>query len=113
MITHDLGVISEMADEVIVMYVGKIVEKAKTERLFKKPSHPYTIGVLNSMRKIGRKERLTSIKGSVPSPYLLPEGCGFTERCEHSIDKCLNLKPPKCTLGENHFVYCWKYYKGN
>jgi oligopeptide/dipeptide ABC transporter ATP-binding protein len=108
-ITHDLGVIGEMADEVIVMYVGRVVEKAPTKELFDNPKHPYTRALLKSIPKIGRKERLASIVGSVPSPYMLPKGCGFASRCTESDASCRKGMPPTVELENNHCVHCWKY----
>jgi len=83
-ITHDLGVIGEMADRVIVMYTGKVVEKATTDDIFYNPKHPYTKGLLKSIPKIGIKGRLAPIKGSVPNLLMLPEGCYFEPRCEYA-----------------------------
>ncbi|MBA7583708.1 Dipeptide transport ATP-binding protein DppD [subsurface metagenome] len=110
-ITHDLGVIGEMADNVIVMYVGKVVEKASTKDIFENPLHPYTKALLKSLPKIGRKERLVSISGSVPNPYLLPKGCSFAPRCNEAKDICKKEIPPMCKLEGNHCVYCWNYWK--
>jgi len=109
MITHDLGIIGEMADEVAVMYVGKIVEKAKTDDLFKDPLHPYTKALLKSRPQIGMKGRLASIRGMVPNPYLLPEGCNFEPRCDEAKAICRKKVPELCEL-DGHIVYCWKYH---
>jgi len=110
-ITHDLGVVGEMADEVIVMYVGKIVEKASTKELFDNPLHPYTRALFRSLPKIGDRQRLQSIPGSVPSPYQLPRGCSFQGRCEEMLDECREKAPPPCHVDGDHLVYCWRYYK--
>ncbi len=110
MITHDLGVIAETVDKVIVMYVGRIVEKASVEELFKNPLHPYTKALFKSLPKIGSKKRLSSIEGLVPSPYLLPGGCPFKERCSEAFEYCNKKKPPKSVISENHYVYCWKFH---
>ena len=109
-ITHDLGVIAEIAHEVCVMYAGRIVERASTEQLFAAPKHPYTDALLKSVPKItGKRERLSSIEGSVPSIFEHPPGCNFQGRCTSSFERCVaeepELKP--CTAG--HLVSCWKY----
>lgn len=109
-ITHDLGVIGETANDVIVMYVGKVVEKTNTRDLFKNPLHPYTKALLKSRPKIGKRGRLFSIKGSVPSPYLIPKGCIFEPRCNESKEICRKKAPPLYNL-EGHHVACWKYYE--
>ncbi len=92
-ITHDLGVIGEMADRVVVMYMGKIVERASCVDIFYRAAHPYTRGLLKSIPVIGRKERLHPIKGSVPGQFELPEGCLFHPRCPRAFDKCLAQEP--------------------
>ena len=108
MITHDLGVIGEMTDDVVVMYVGKVVEKANTRKLFEEPLHPYTKALFRSRPEIGTEGRLSSIKGSVPNPYLLPEGCSFEPRCDVAMDICKRKAPGLFDLG-GHCVRCWKY----
>ncbi len=108
MITHDLGVIGEVTDDVVVMYVGKIVEKAKTGELFEKPLHPYTKALFKSRPEIRTTGRLSSIKGSVPNPYQLPEGCSFEPRCDEAIDICRKKTPDLIDL-DGHFVSCWKF----
>jgi peptide/nickel transport system ATP-binding protein len=110
-ITHDLGVVGEMADYVTVMYVGRIVERASTKELFKNPFHPYTRALFRSLPKIGNRQRLSSIPGSVPSPYQLPHGCSFKGRCEEVEDTCRDESPPPCMVDGDHLVYCWKYFK--
>ena len=107
-ITHDLGVIGEIADEVIVMYVGKIVEKAKTAELFDNPLHPYTKALFQSRPEIGKEGRISSIRGTVPNPYLLPDGCVFEPRCDEATDICRKRTPVLCNL-DGHCVNCWKY----
>lgn len=95
LITHDLGIVAEVTDEVYVMYAGKVVEYASTKNLFKNPRHPYTVGLMNSIpgfRK--RKEKLNAIPGIVPSPKDLPKGCNFQDRCPLVIDKCRESEPP-------------------
>lgn len=110
-ITHDLGVIGEMSDYVVVMYVGKIVEKARTKELFENPMHPYTRALLRSLPRIGSRVRLLSIPGSVPNPYQLPRGCSFQSRCEEMDETCRDEAPPPCYVDGDHLVCCWKYYK--
>ena len=107
-ITHDLGVIGEVADEVIVMYVGKVVERVNTVELFDNPMHPYTKALFQSRPEIGKEGRVTSIGGTVPSPYLLPEGCVFEPRCDYAMDICRKKAPNLYDL-DGHCVNCWKY----
>jgi len=109
MITHDLGVIGEMANEVVVMYVGKIVEKAKTKDLFKNPLHPYTQALFRSRPELKKTGRLSSIRGTVPNSYLLPEGCYFESRCDEAKDICRKKSPVIKDL-DGHYVCCWKYH---
>lgn len=111
-ITHDLGVIGEMAERVIVMYMGKIVEKGTYRDIFYKPQHPYTKGLLTSIPVIGRKQRLQSIAGSVPNPYFLPDGCSFAPRCNQAMDICSRQEPPMIDISENVSVKCWLYEEG-
>ena len=108
MITHDLGVIGEVTDDVAVMYVGKVVEKTSTKKLFTEPLHPYTKALFKSRPVIRSQERLTSINGSVPNPYSQPKGCSFEPRCEVAMDICKRKVPNLFDHGE-HFVSCWKY----
>ena len=108
MITHDLGVIGEVTDDVVVMYVGKTVEKADTRTLFEEPLHPYTKALFKSRPEIKTEERLSSIKGSVPNPYMLPKGCSFEPRCDVAMEICKNKAPRLFDLG-GHYVSCWKY----
>ncbi len=106
-ITHDLGVIGEMSDNVIVMYMGKVVEQAATKDLFQNTRHPYTEGLLNALPQIGRKEKLIPIRGSVPNPYLLPVGCSFAPRCPRAMAVCGESNPPFFGVGTDHQVACW------
>ena len=108
MITHDLGVIGEVTDDVVVMYVGKIVEKANTRKLFEEPLHPYTKALFKSRPEIRTEGRLSSIRGSVPNPYLLPQGCSFEPRCDVAMEICKKKTPELFDL-DGHFVSCWKY----
>jgi len=108
-ITHDLGVIAEVADDVIVMYAGKIVESAPVGQLFADPQHPYTIGLLGSIPRLGEyRERLATIEGTVPSPANQPKGCRFSPRCPFADARCIAEPPELRTLGSGHQVACWK-----
>jgi len=108
MITHDLGVVAEMADHVVVMYAGKVVEEADVVTLYAKPRHPYTVGLINSIPKIDDdREVLDSIEGSVPNPLYLPEGCAFEPRCKVSIDRCKKERPELKEVEPGHKVSCF------
>ncbi|WP_020698929.1 ABC transporter ATP-binding protein [Reyranella massiliensis] len=108
-ITHDLGVIAEVADEVLVMYAGKIVESAPVAALFADPQHPYTIGLLGSIPRIEiDRERLSTIEGTVPSPNNQPKGCRFAPRCPFADTRCHAEPPPLRGIGTDHRVACWK-----
>jgi oligopeptide/dipeptide ABC transporter ATP-binding protein len=111
LITHDLGVIAEMASRVIVMYAGKVVEEAPVRALFKDPRHPYTRGLLGSIPVIGRKaqtgRQLQEISGMVPRPADMPLGCRFHPRCSHAMDRCREQEPPITRLGDHRRVSCW------
>ncbi len=110
MITHDLGVIGQLADDVIVMYVGKKVEGASVKQVFHKPAHPYTQGLMKSIPMIGlREKKLVPITGSVPSPYNLPTGCYFAPRCPKAMDRCRQEAPPEFEIEPGHTVSCWLY----
>jgi peptide/nickel transport system ATP-binding protein len=107
-ITHDLGVISELADDVIVMYSGRIVESGPADEIFAKPSHPYTQGLLASLPKFKeRKDRLYAIPGNVPSPLDLPPGCAFYNRCPYAKDKCFKEVPPLNNVRGNLKIACF------
>ncbi|MET3698601.1 peptide/nickel transport system ATP-binding protein [Bacillus oleivorans] len=109
LITHDLGVVAEMCDRVIVMYAGQIVESTDVRTLFNNPKHPYSQGLLDSLPNANdRKKELRSIKGSVPRPDELPMGCTFAPRCPKVFKKCLEERPPLFQL-ENQFCRCWLY----
>ncbi|MRX73601.1 ATP-binding cassette domain-containing protein [Bacillus lacus] len=108
LITHDLGVVSEVADRVIVMYCGQVVEEAHADDLFDKPLHPYTQGLLASIPSLdGEISRLYSIQGSVPAPDQLPGGCRFAPRCPEAFSKCLEEKPPLYNISESRAVRCF------
>lgn len=107
LITHDLGVIAQMADHVIVMYCGKVVEDAPVDVLFENPTHPYTLGLLSSIPNIAVDEkRLTSIEGNVPNPFKLPVGCNFSPRCSFVTEKCMTETPQLKDINDNHRVSC-------
>ncbi|MBN2040870.1 MAG: ABC transporter ATP-binding protein [Spirochaetes bacterium] len=108
-ITHDFGVIADMCHRVAVMYAGKIVESASTSEIFKKPQHPYTRALINSVPRLDRKDdRLYSIEGQPPSLMHLPPGCRFCERCSDSLEICSKEEPPEKNIGNNHTVSCWR-----
>jgi peptide/nickel transport system ATP-binding protein len=110
LITHDLGVIAEMADYVVVMYAGRIVEKGTAEDIFKHPAHPYTVGLMMSKPIVGKKiERLYNIPGNVPNPINMPNYCYFKDRCEKSFKECNGDYPPLIKLSETHYVACYCY----
>jgi len=111
-ITHDLGVIAEMAQRVAVMYAGKIMEGADVDTLFSEPKHPYTMGLMSSIPILGigkNQRRLSTIPGVVPSLFKLPKGCLFHDRCSRTLKECNQLEPPMIDLGNNHFVRCHQY----
>lgn len=110
LITHDLGIVAEIADYVVVMYAGKVMEEAPVRELFKNPKHPYTRGLLKAKPIIGqRQERLYTIPGQVPNPIGLGDYCYFSDRCEYAMDIC-RQKIPQLTADENgHKVACWLY----
>ncbi len=108
MITHNLGVIAEMADDVVIMYMGKVVEEAPVKDIYHNPTHPYTIGLMESIPALTRKkERLKPIKGMVPDPYNLPKGCPFEPRCPEAMEICREQMPPLKEVRPKHRVACW------
>ncbi len=108
LITHDLGVIAELAHDVVVMYAGKIVEKAPVERLFAWPQHPYTIGLLGAIPQLHRaRERLATIDGTVPNLAKLAPGCRFAARCPFAQEQCRREEPPMRDLGHGQAAACW------
>ena len=112
MITHDLGVIAEMAHKVVVMYAGKVVEQAPVERIFATPNHPYTQGLLQSLPRVdkdasGNKQRLQEIPGIVPSLLNLPAGCKFASRCPSVMPQCKEQEPPLEQVESEHYSACW------
>ena len=109
LITHDLGVVAQVADEVVVMYAGRVVERAPVQALFNAPQHPYTVGLLGSIPRLhGEARRLASIEGQVPSPLRRPPGCSFAERCPFADARCHREAPTLQHLGEAHHAACWK-----
>ena len=109
LITHDLGVIAELADEVAVMYAGRVVERASVARLFDAPQHPYTIGLLGSIPKLHlTQERLAAIEGQVPTPMTVMAGCRFSPRCPFAVEKCVAEAPPLVEVTPAHFAACWR-----
>ncbi len=109
LITHDLGVVAEVADDVVVMYAGRVVEQAPVQQLFEQPQHPYTVGLLGSIPRLhGEPRRLASIEGQVPSPLRWPVGCRFAERCPFADAQCRAQAPPLQDLGGAHLSACWK-----
>jgi oligopeptide/dipeptide ABC transporter ATP-binding protein len=114
LITHDMGVVAENADRVVVMYAGRKVEEASAKELFDHPGHPYTRGLLGSLPKLdvaahtdARRNRLNEIKGMVPSLLNLPDGCTFAPRCEFASDECRAAYPPLAEHRPAHFIACW------
>jgi oligopeptide/dipeptide ABC transporter ATP-binding protein len=114
LITHDMGVVAENADRVVVMYAGRKVEEASSKVLFEAPGHPYTRGLLGSIPKLdvaarldARRNRLNEIKGMVPSLHNLPEGCTFAPRCEFATDQCRAAYPPLAEYRPGHTIACW------
>ena len=111
LITHNLGIVAQYADQVAVMYSGKVVESAPVEELFSSPVHPYTRGLLNSLPKDSPSTKLETIPGSVPHPAYLPEGCAFHPRCAEKLDKCMKMIPSLESIdsGNPHQTACWLY----
>lgn len=110
MITHDLGVVAEVCDEVAIMYAGRIVEQGNLDDIFRTTKHPYTEGLFNSIPNIDdRKAELIPIKGLMSDPYNLPEGCSFCDRCNYAMSICKTKKPEKVHFSETHFTECHLY----
>ena len=117
LITHDLGVVANMADYVVVMYAGRVIEKGTTRDIFSNPCHPYTIGLMKSKPVVGKKvDALYNIPGSVPNPVNMPDYCYFRDRCEFTCDKCRNKEagfgnyPPEIKVSDTHYVSCYRFY---
>ena len=112
-ITHDLGVIAEMADYVVVMYAGRIVEQGTVDEIFSHPAHPYTIGLMASKPVVGRQvDKLYSIPGKVPNPINMPDYCYFKDRCEMCVERCGGEYPCEISISPTHKVSCYRYYDG-
>ena len=121
LITHDLGVVANMADYVVVMYAGRVIEKGTAQEIFSNPCHPYTIGLMKSKPVVGKKvEELYNIPGSVPNPVNMPDYCYFRDRCEYCTDRC-HMKdgvaqegygqyPPEIKISDTHIVSCYRFY---
>ena len=110
LITHDLGVVAGMADYVVVMYAGRVVEKGTTEDIFHHPAHPYTIGLMKSKPVVGKKvEELYNIPGNVPNPVEMPNYCYFRDRCEMQCERCRGDYPPEIRISDTHIVTCYRY----
>ncbi len=111
LITHDLGVVAEMAQRVAVMYTGQVVEEAEVEELFARPQHPYTIGLMKSIpdlnEPVSPDRMLPTIPGVVPSLLDLPPGCNFQRRCSKVMDRCKEKAPPLLELNREHLARCW------
>ena len=111
LITHDLGVIAEMADYVVVMYAGRVVEKGLAQEVFLDPRHPYTIGLMQSKPVINKTvDRLYSIPGAVPNPINMPDYCYFRDRCEKCVERCNGEYPHEMRITDTHIVSCWRYF---
>ena len=109
LITHDLGVVAELADDVAVMYAGRIVERATVAALFAEPQHPYTVGLLGSIPRLDiEQDRLAAIEGQVPNPLAPVTGCRFHPRCPFVIERCRHEDPPLIDLGNGHESACWR-----
>ena len=108
-ITHDLGVISEMCDRVVVLYCGEVVEEALVDDIFADPKHPYTSGLLSTLPKFGQEGRLEVIPGMVPPAGKFPAGCVFAPRCKYATEKCHTCKPDLVEVGEGHRARCFRY----
>ena len=110
LITHDLGVVANMADYVVVMYAGRVIEKGTVEEIFHNPCHPYTIGLMKSKPVVGRQvEELYNIPGSVPNPVNMPNYCYFKDRCEMQCEQCSGKYPPEIRISDTHVVSCYRF----
>ncbi|HEX3136848.1 MAG TPA: ABC transporter ATP-binding protein, partial [Casimicrobiaceae bacterium] len=109
LITHDLGVVAELADDVVVMYAGRIVESASVAALFAEPQHPYTVGLLGSIPRLDLEQtRLAAIEGQVPNPMAPVDGCRFHPRCPFAFERCRREDPPLLDMGGGHRSACWR-----
>ena len=116
LITHDLGIVSEVCDKVAIMYAGRIIEFGTLEDIYHNPTHPYTLGLFGSIPKLDQKiRRLTPIKGLMPDPANLPEGCAFAPRCNHACEACMHTRPETEMMNDTHAVTClrWREIQNN
>lgn len=112
LITHDLGVVANMADYVVVMYAGRVIEKGTAREVFANPCHPYTIGLMKSKPVVGKQiDELYNIPGSVPNPINMPNYCYFRDRCESCVEKCNGMYPPEIKISDTHVVSCYRYFE--
>jgi oligopeptide transport system ATP-binding protein len=109
LITHDLGVVANMARRVLVFYAGQIIEEGLSDDIFYTPKHPYTWGLLKSMPRINaeNKENLVNIEGVPPDLFAPPEGCAFAVRCDYAMNLCVEKEPPMLDMGQGHCAKCW------
>jgi oligopeptide/dipeptide ABC transporter ATP-binding protein len=113
LITHNLGVVAQMVNRVVVMYAGQVVETGGVERIFDRPAHPYTVGLLGSIPRLNeRRDRLQVIEGTVPSPSQVPDGCRFHPRCSRVMEICRQEPPTLVETEPGHAVRCWLFHKG-
>ena len=109
LVTHDLGVVAQTCDDVVVMYAGRVVERAGTAALFADPQHPYTVGLMAAIPRINTAVgRLATIPGSVPPPWAALSGCRFASRCPLATDQCRAEDPPMTEISAGHAVACWR-----
>jgi peptide/nickel transport system ATP-binding protein len=109
LITHDLGVIAELADDVVVMYAGRVIERCAVQALFSEPQHPYSVGLLGSIARLDREQaRLSAIDGFVPDAAAMPAGCRFHPRCPFAVEKCSHEVPKLVEVRKDHFAACWR-----
>ena len=112
LITHDLGVVAGMADYVVVMYAGRVIEKGTADDIFHHPAHPYTIGLMKSKPVVGKKvDELYNIPGNVPNPVDMPNYCYFRDRCEMRCDRCDGRYPPEIRISDTHCVSCYRFFE--
>lgn len=110
LITHNMGIVADMADDIAVMYMGRVVEYGSRRQIFKDPQHPYTTALLRSVPVLskGIKKRLEPIRGTTPDPSDMPEGCAFAQRCDFATEQCMKEYPPATDIGDGHIVSCWR-----
>ena len=113
LITHDLGVVARVADRVVVMYAGEILESGSVDEIFFEPSHPYTEGLLSAMptNRPDEIQKLMPIPGSPPDLFAPPRGCGYAARCPHAMEACLGHRPDKFSISPSHFSKCWLHHE--